>query len=296
MKKLTQIFILFIVIIILSSTTFINIFKESFIAELSDNEKNIINNLSVYNDKINTTKNLLSSVDMNLDNIKNYKTENDDKINKSAKSITKINSTNLTLKNQIDLIQGVLEGGSLIPVQKLGIEQTVVDTPIFSSATLLSINEKINQPIQYPTETPQPTQYPTETPQPIETISQPSEEILQPSEAFNTGSFTSKKSKEVFMNLLNSSINQPRKPVEHFESTDWRKVWKSKLESINQTTLISDNLQEINDEKTKFYIVKNNNLEKNLEDTTADLIKMKIKDASEILRDKWIKNNNINKN
>ncbi len=264
MKKLTQIFILFVVIIILSSITFINIFKESFAAELTENEKNIIKNLNEYGSKVENTGNLFTTLDINK--IQNYKGENDGNINKSAKSLTKINSTNLTIKNQIDVIQSILGGGYMIPVQKLGIEQNVADSPVFSSATLLSINDKIVQP--------------SEPPQP------PENEMLQLQE-----SFISKNLKEKFMNLL----NEPRKPVENFADGDWKQVWKSKLENIIPPP-IPDNLQEITDNKTTFYIVQNNNLQKNLEDTTADIIKMKIKDASEILRDKWIQNNNINKN
>jgi hypothetical protein len=101
-----------------------------------------------------------------------------------------------------------------------------------------------------------------------------------------------KKSKESFINLLN---NIPaRKPVEHFnENVNWRTEWNSKLESISSTKQLPlpNTDPKINDNETIFYIVQNPNLEKNLENTSSNIIKMQMENITEILRDKWIKIN-----
>jgi hypothetical protein len=343
MKKLTQIFILFIVIIIISFVTFVNIFKETF--NFSQEEQNIINNLTTYNNKLATTNNLLSKTDPVIDTITNYKTVGDSKVSNSAGSLTKINSTNLTLKNQIDIIQEILGGGSLQSIKKLGIVQNVQDNPIFSAASLLTINDKIMGV------TPAPTFAPTFAPinvvpvaaansvpvaaannvapvaaansvpiaadnsvpfdnSPVAANSVPIDN--SPVAAANSvpvdGSPVTEAptfapdatvvspfmyvSKELFTNLLNS--NPIRKPVEHFADTiNWRDEWNAKLSSISQTKTIplSNTTPKIDDNETSFYIIQNPNLEKNLEDTSSNIIKIQMKNMTEILRDKWIKNN-----
>jgi hypothetical protein len=336
---------------ILSSLTFINIFKESFEAELSEEEKNTITNLSIYNTKIDSLKESLPKLNDNYNLIKNNKIKND-KIKTSSSSLTNINSTHLTIKNQLDYIQRILGTGTFLVIQKLGITQNVKDTPDLSTANLLQIRDL--KPTTPPTPTiplapttpPTPTipyqqvpttpyqQVPTTAYQPAPTTPttsyQPAPitayqqepitpyqqepitayqpepttayqpEPTTPYEAENNSSNQSistfmnvaKKSKESFINLLNSV--QVRKPVEHFsEHVNWRNEWNSKLESISRTQSIplSDTDPKINDNETSFYIVQNPNLEKNLENTSSNIIKMQMENMTEILRDKWIEIN-----
>jgi hypothetical protein len=319
MKKLTQIVILFIVIMILSSLTFINIFKESFEDELSVEEKNIINNLSIYNTKIGNLQKLLPELNKNYNLVKDDKI-NDNKIKNSTSSLTNINSTNLTIKNQLDYIKNILGTGSFHVIKKLGINTDINSSPILSNANLLEINNVkpiVTTPAYQPLPTPayQPLPTPGLPMTPYETVPTPSYEQLpsislptpayeadldSPSELENESSNQSistfmnvaKKSKESFINLLNSM--PVRKPVEHFTEPDnWREEWNSKLDSISRTISLplSDTNPKINDNETSFYIVQNPNLEKNLENTSSNIIKMQMENMTEILRDKWIKIN-----
>jgi hypothetical protein len=332
MKKITQIFILFIIIIILSSLTFINIFKESFQIELSEEEQNIMNNITKYNTQIDTTKNLLPNFGQNIDIIKNNKNKIENRINTSSSSLTNINSTNLTLKNQLDKIQTLLGTGNFHTIEKLGITQNVKDTPYLLNANLLSIIDNTTtatSPTPTPTSSFEPTTTPTSSFEPTTTPTSSFEPTTTPTSSFeptptatssfellnestssfepsneSTSSFepsnesispfmnVAKKSKESFINLLNNM--QARKPVEHFtEPVNWRDEWNSKLESISRTQSIplSNMEPKINDNETSFYIVQNRNLEKNLENTSANIIKMQMQNMTEILRDKWIENN-----
>ncbi len=305
MKKITQIFIFFIVIMILSSLTFINIFKESFGSELSDEEKNIINNLTTYNTKIDNLQKSLPELNKNYNEIKNAKINTENKIKSSTSSLTNINSTNLTIENQLDNIQSILGTGKFHVIKELGINHNVQSSPNLLAANLLNINNinstttptqaydpipspaSINEPTPIP---PESTPIPTEsslTPTPIPTESS---QLVSPEIAPFMD--VAKKSKESFINLLNNI--QERKPVEHFtETTNWRDVWNTKLESISRTTTlpISNTDPKIDDNETSFYIVQNSNLEKNLENTSSNIIKMQMETMTEILRDKWIKNN-----
>jgi hypothetical protein len=306
MKKITQIFILFIVIIILSSLTFINIFKESF--ELSDEEKTIMNNLITYDTKINEVKNLLPQIDENINLIKNNKINLNNKINSSTSSLSNINSTNLTIQNQLDKIQKFM-GNSILTVKKLGIPENVQETPFLLNLNLLSINSNLPEATMSSESSNQPVSNMSSesSNQPVSNMSSESSnqlELTTPipiSENINTSSSNqdiapfinlAKKSKESFINLLN---NIPaRKPVEHFnENVNWRTEWNSKLESISSTKQLPlpNTDPKINDNETIFYIVQNPNLEKNLENTSSNIIKMQMENITEILRDKWIKIN-----
>jgi hypothetical protein len=355
MKKITQIFILFITIIILSSLTFINIFKESFQIELSEEEKNIINNLKEYDTKIDNlkTNNLLSQFDQNINLIKN---KAGNIIYNLDSSLQNINSTNLTVKTQLDMVRQILGTGIFIPIKKLGIVQNVNDTPSLLKANLLKLN--YNKPTPTPAATVAPTTPPpvapasappvapasappvapasapasappvapasapasappvapasappvapavpavpapasaSAEPAPASASAEPAPASAEPAPA-DADSFmnVTKKSKESFMNLLNNM--QVRKPVEHFaEPVNWRNEWNSKLESISRRRSIPlpDTDPKINNNETSFYIVQNPNLEKNLENTSANIIKMQMENMTEILRDKWIE---INRN
>jgi hypothetical protein len=328
MKKIAQIFILFIIIIILSSLTFINIFKESFQIELSEEERNIINKLKEYDAKIDNlkTNNLLSQFDQNI-NQKKYKEGNI--IYNLDASLKNISSTNLTVKTQLDMVREILGTGIFLPIKKLGIEQNVIDRPSLLDASLLKLN--YNKPTPTPAATQAvpvipatpasaPAAAPVTTPagatnqsgstssdksnvasdQSGSTSSDKSNVASDQSgstsldESFSSFMNVTKKSKESFMNLLNNM--QARKPVEHFaEPVNWRNEWNSKLELISRRKSIplSDTDPKINDNETRFYIVQNPNLETNLENTSANIIKMQMENMTEILRDKWIE---INRN
>lgn len=293
MKKITQIFILFITIIILSSLTFINIFKESFQIELSEEEKNIINNLKEYDTKIDNlkTNNLLSQFDQNINLIKN---KAGNIIYNLDSSLQNINSTNLTVKTQLDMVRKILGTGIFLPIKKLGIEQNVRDRPSLLDATLLKLD--YNKPTPTPAATVAPTTPPPAPAVPAAVPAAPAAPASAEPAPADDDSFmnVTKKSKESFMNLLNNM--QVRKPVEHFaEPVNWRNEWNSKLESISRRRSIPlpDTDPKINNNETSFYIVQNPNLEKNLENTSANIIKMQMENMTEILRDKWIE---INRN
>jgi hypothetical protein len=386
MKKITQIFILFISIIILSSLTFINIFKESFQIELSEEEKNIINNLKEYDTKIDNLKknNLLPQFDQNIELLKNNQNKSATIINNSTSSLTNVNSTNLTVKKQLDMVQNILGTGIFLPIQKLGIVQNVKDTPYLLNANLLKINDGTTptssfeptptptfsyEPTPTPTFSYEPTPTPTFSYEPTPTPTFSYEPTPTPTSSFeptptptfsyeptptptfsyeptptptfsyessnqstSTSSFESsnqststssfepsnqststssfepsnqsistfmnvaKRSKESFNNLLNNI--QARKSVENFsEPVNWREEWNAKLESISRTKSLplSNTEPKINDNETSFYIVQNSNLEKNLENTSSNIIKMQMENMTEKLRDKWIEINRNNK-
>ena len=261
--------------------------------ELSDVQKKILVNLETKNTNASSIKELLNQTKQDYDSLKNNYIENNQKFLEDVKkTLTKVDSINLTLDDEIEYVKSKLNGLQIIPVKKLKDEPEATKYPVDVLSSVLPI-KTYNPPTSSPTSQPTPSSTSLPTSQP--TTSSTSSTSLSPTSQ-PTSSSTSQltpsptSSLSMFQDILNS--NPPKIPVEKFED-DWRSSWNTKISQIpDSVRTLNDMNPYISDEATKFYFVQNPKLEENLNNISSDIILLNMKQLNDSLRNKWITNYN----
>jgi len=105
--------------------------------------------------------------------------------------------------------------------------------------------------------------------------------------------------KEKFETIFNNYKSIiPSRIYEKFGNVDWRSDWYNKIKDssvLDVNTYSSDTIlnPKINNNSSKFYVIRNPNLESNLEDYTSDIINLEINRSTDNLRNKWILDSNL---
>ncbi len=264
---------------------------------LEEDKKKILDGLKIKNNNTDDLKNLLQDTKKEYDSLKDkFNTNNQNFLKDIQGTLTKVDSINLTLDNEIDYIKTKLNGLEVMPVQKIKKETEPTKYPVTVLSSVLPIKTYM-PPTPSPTlssllpsslNTPSPTSSSSPVPTSLDTPVPISSSTPVPTSSSVTPNSTTSLAR--FQDILN--MNPPKIPVEKFVD-DWRTVWDAKIPQIpDNIRFLNDTNPYITEESTKFYFVKNPNLEDNLNKTTSDIISLNMKKMTDTLRNKWINNYN----
>ncbi len=271
---------------------------ENFI-DLEDEKKKILDNLKKKNINLGDVKSLLQDTKQDYDSLKDKYTKNNQNFLKDIQStLTKVDSINLTLDNEIDYIKTKLNGLEVIPVEKIKKDTEPTKYPMVVLSSVLPIKTYTPPPSTTPSSTTPSTETSTtastetstsiSSNQPLTTPS--SESSISLSTMVTPTSTSPSTSLSKFQDILN--MNPSKIPVENF-ADDWRSVWDAKIPKIpDNIRFLNDTNPYITEDSTKFYFIKNPNLEANLNQTTSDIISLNMKKMTDNVRNKWINNYN----
>ena len=219
--------------------------------------------------KINTLNSKIANLFNNL-KLPEFQSSFNNKMSDSQDKVNTVNKINLVIQHNIDKINEILGGGNLVPITKLGIPEPTIQSVQFMTSSLLTDlgNKYMLPPKENSTDSNNPAQSNTST--------------------SNFADVT--QTKEKFKNIFDSQPSIiPLKVYEKFEN-DWRSDWLDKINSSSKQITPYLN-PEISDNYTKFNIVVNPDLEKNLETHTADILNVEIDHMNDSLKNKWVDEN-----
>ncbi len=245
--------------------------NENFVVDVVPPEDEAIaeDKLKLSVKKINTLNSKIANLFNNL-KLPEFQTSFNNKMLDSQDKVNTVNKINLVIQHNIDKINEILGGGNLVPITKLGIPEPTIQSVQFMTSSLLTDlgNKYMMPPKENSTDSNNSTQSNTST--------------------SNFADVT--KTKEKFKNIFDSQPSMiPLKVYEKFEN-DWRSNWLDKINSSSKQIVPYLN-PEIADNYTKFNIIVNPDLEKNLENHTADILNFEIDHMNDSLKNKWIQEN-----